>query len=253
MASHLMTNLLPQNKAKHVAIIMDGNGRWAKSCNKSRNFGHKAGAKSVRKIVTTAARQNLEALTLYAFSSENWQRPKKEINLLFELLLVTLDGQLDELHKNKIKLNILGNYQVMPARLVSKINKAKTLTEGNGGMQLNVALNYGSRWELTQAAKALAQACQKGDISFEDIEESSLDAFLSTASLPPLDLLIRTGGEQRLSNFLLWQAAYAELYFTDTFWPDFDEHAFDQALGWFATRKRRFGKTDAQINQASSR
>lgn len=237
--------------AKHIAIIMDGNGRWAKARKKPRVFGHKRGVKSVRRTIEHAARLGVQSLTLYAFSSENWNRPKAEVKMLFELLLVTLSEQLAELHKNNIRLCIIGDEAALPQRLVKKIAKAKQLTQNNTGMTLNIALNYGARWEITQAARRLAQACEQGELNAAQIDESSIDAQLETTGQPDLDLLIRTGGEIRLSNFLLWQAAYAELYFTDVFWPDFDEQEFDQALSWFATRKRRFGKTDAQINETA--
>ncbi len=242
-------NPQPTCPAKHIAIIMDGNGRWAKARNKPRVFGHKRGVKSVRRTIEYAARLGVESLTLYAFSSENWNRPKAEVKMLFELLLVTLSEQLAELHKNNIKLCIIGDQTALPKRLVKKITKARLLTQSNTGMILNIALNYGARWEITQAARRLARACEQGELSAAQIDEASMDAQLETAGQPDLDLLIRTGGEIRLSNFLLWQAAYAELYFTDVFWPDFDEQEFDQALNWFTGRKRRFGKTDEQINE----
>jgi len=234
--------------ARHVAIIMDGNGRWAKSRKKPRFFGHKQGVKTVRRTVEHAASIGIESLTLYAFSSENWRRPEAEVKLLFELLSLSINEQLGDLHKNNIKLNVIGNQAALPARLIKKITKAVELTKSNTGMQLNIALNYGSRWELTNAAKELALACQRGEIDAEQIDETRLDACLSTAGQAELDLLIRTGGEHRLSNFLLWQAAYAELYFTDTYWPDFNESKLDDALLWFTTRKRRFGKIDEQLS-----
>lgn len=237
----------PTCPAKHIAIIMDGNGRWAKARKKPRVFGHKRGVKSVRLTIEHAARIGVQSLTLYAFSSENWNRPKAEVKMLFELLLVTLSEQLAELHKNNIKLSIIGDETALPKRLVNKIAKARQLTQNNTGMVLNIALNYGARWEITQAARRLARACEQGELSAAQIDEASLDALLETAGQPDLDLLIRTGGEIRLSNFLLWQAAYAELYFTDVFWPDFNQQEFDRAISWFAARQRRFGKTGAQI------
>ncbi len=238
--------------AKHIAIIMDGNGRWAKARNKPRIFGHKNGVKSVRRTIEHAARIGVQSLTLYAFSSENWNRPTSEINMLFELLLVTLNEQLDELHDNNIKLSIIGEKDALPRRLVKKINKACTLTQNNTGMVLNVALNYGARWEITRAARQLAEACEQGKLKFAQIDEAMLEDQLQTAGQPDLDLLIRTGGEIRLSNFLLWQAAYAELYFTDVFWPEFDQRELNRALQWFGARRRRFGKTDEQIDENPS-
>ena len=236
--------------ARHVAVIMDGNGRWAKSRGKARLFGHRQGVKTVRRIVEHSAAIGLQSLTLYAFSSENWRRPKAEVKLLFELLSFSISDQLAELHNNNIKLCVLGDLDALPARLVKKIKAALNTTKGNTGLILNIALNYGARWELTQVARQLADACQRGEINPDDIDEDRFAAQLTTAGQTELDLLIRTGGEHRLSNFLLWQAAYAELYFCDTYWPDFDEACMDEALAWFASRKRRFGKTDEQLEEA---
>ncbi len=234
-------------KPRHVAIIMDGNGRWAKARKKPRFFGHKQGVKTVRRCVEYAAKIGIESLTLYAFSSENWRRPEAEVKLLFELLSLSISEQLADLHKNNIKLNVIGDQAALPARLIRKITRAIELTQNNTGMQLNIALNYGARWEIANAAKQLALACQNGEMDANKIDETALEARLSTAGQAELDLMIRTGGEHRLSNFLLWQAAYAELYFTDTYWPDFNEAQLDDALSWFASRKRRFGKIDEQI------
>lgn len=232
---------------RHVAIIMDGNGRWAKARKKPRFFGHKQGVKTVRRTVEHATRIGIESLTLYAFSSENWRRPEAEVKLLFELLSLSISEQLADLHKNNIKLTVIGDQLALPARLTRKITRAVELTRNNTGMRLNIALNYGARWEIANAAKELALACQNGEMDANKIDETALEAHLSTAGQPELDLMIRTGGEYRLSNFLLWQAAYAELYFSDTYWPDFNETALDDALSWFATRKRRFGKIDEQF------
>lgn len=233
---------------RHIAIIMDGNGRWAKARNKPRFFGHKQGVKTVRRTVEYAASIGIESLTLYAFSSENWRRPEAEVKLLFELLSLSISEQLADLHKNNIMLNVIGDQAALPGRLVKKISRAIDLTQHNTGMKLNIALNYGARWELSNAAKELALACLRGEIKPEQIDEARLEGCLSTAGQAELDLLIRTGGEHRLSNFLLWQAAYAELYFSDTYWPEFNETELDKALSWFASRKRRFGKTDEQIS-----
>lgn len=232
---------------RHVAIIMDGNGRWAKARKKPRFFGHKQGVKTVRRTVEHATKIGIESLTLYAFSSENWRRPEAEVKLLFELLSLSISEQLADLHKNNIKLTVIGDQLALPARLTRKITRAVELTQNNTGMRLNIALNYGARWEIANAAKELALACQNGEMDANKIDETALEAHLSTAGQPELDLMIRTGGEYRLSNFLLWQAAYAELYFSDTYWPDFNEAALDDALSWFATRKRRFGKIDEQF------
>lgn len=236
--------------AKHVAVIMDGNGRWAKARNKPRLYGHRRGVKTVRRIVEYAVVIGLQSLTLYAFSSENWKRPKAEVTLLFELLSLSIGEQLDDLHQNNVKLCVIGELEALPKRLAKKIQKALDVTAQNTGLVLNIALNYGARWELTQAAKSLAISCCAGDISADDIDESALASHLTTAGQADVDLLIRTGGEQRLSNFLLWQAAYAELYFTDIYWPDFSEAEMDAALNWFAGRKRRFGQIDEQLIDA---
>lgn len=243
-------NPRPTCAANHVAVIMDGNGRWAKARNKPRLYGHRQGVKTVRRIVEHAVLIGLNSLTLYAFSSENWNRPKAEVTLLFELLSLSIGEQLDDLHKNNVKLRVIGELDALPKRLANKIQKALDVTAENTGLVLNIALNYGARWELTQAAKQLAIACYAGDISSDEIDESSIEACLTTAGQPDLDLLIRTGGERRLSNFLLWQAAYAELYFTDIYWPDFSEKEMDLALDWFAGRKRRFGQIDEQLAEA---
>lgn len=237
--------------AKHVAVIMDGNGRWAKARNKPRLYGHRQGVKTVRRIVEHVVALGLESLTLYAFSSENWKRPKPEVTLLFELLSLSIGEQLEDLHKNNVKLCVIGELDALPKRLTAKINKAIDTTRENTGMLLNIALNYGARWEIAQAARKLGSACQNGEIKPEQIDEAMLASQLTTSGQPDPDLLIRTGGERRLSNFLLWQAAYAELYFTDIYWPDFDEAAMDDALTWFAGRKRRFGKIDEQFLENS--
>lgn len=240
----------PGCAAKHVAVIMDGNGRWAKVRNKPRLYGHRQGVKTVRRIVEHAVAIGLQSLTLYAFSSENWKRPKAEVTLLFELLSLSIGEQLDDLHKNNVKLCVIGELEALPKRLVKKIQKALDVTARNTGLVLNIALNYGARWEIAQAAKKLAIACNAGEFSVDDIDESALSSHLTTAGQPELDLLIRTGGEQRLSNFLLWQAAYAELYFTDIYWPEFTEAEMDAALNWFNGRKRRFGQIDEQLVEA---
>ncbi len=237
----------PACAAKHVAVIMDGNGRWAKARNKPRLFGHRQGVKTVRRIVEHAVEIGLQNLTLYAFSSENWKRPKAEVTLLFELLSFSIGEQLDDLHKNNVRLCVIGDLGALPKRLSKKIQKALDVTSRNTGLVLNIALNYGARWELAQAAKQLAAACCAGELTVDQIDESALASHLTTAGQAELDLLIRTGGEKRLSNFLLWQSAYAELYFTDIYWPDFNEKEMDAALHWFSRRKRRFGQIDEQL------
>ncbi|MEZ5655900.1 MAG: isoprenyl transferase [Sphingobium sp.] len=219
--------------ARHVAIIMDGNGRWAKKRFLPRAAGHKAGVEAVRKTVRAAREMGLECLTLYAFSSENWKRPEQEIADLTGLMKFFIRADLREFHENNVRLRIIGDYSAFDAEAVALIDEALATTANNTGCTLVIALNYGSQDELVRAA---SKAAQKGAITAETIGME-----LDTADLPPLDLLIRTSGEQRLSNFLLWQAAYAELYFTDMLWPDFDGRALAAALESFAARERRFG------------
>lgn len=219
--------------ARHVAIIMDGNGRWAKKRHLPRALGHKKGVETVREIVRHAATTGLEALSLYAFSSENWKRPEDEINDLMGLLRGFIKSDIDEFAANDVRLKILGDYKALAPDIVDLIEGAISRTAGNRSTTLAVALNYGAQDELVRAARA---AAIDGDITAEAIERN-----LDTADLPPLDLLIRTSGEQRLSNFMLWQAAYAELWFTETLWPDFTPAEFDSALAEFGKRERRFG------------
>jgi undecaprenyl diphosphate synthase len=218
---------------RHVAIIMDGNGRWAKKRHLPRALGHKKGVETVRQIVRHAATTGLEALSLYAFSSENWKRPEDEISDLMGLLRAFIQSDIDEFAANDVRLKILGDYKVLAADIVTLIEDAMARTAHNTRTTLAVALNYGSQDELARAA---ARAAAKGEIT-----PAAIEAELDTADLPPLDLLIRTSGEQRLSNFMLWQAAYAELWFTETLWPDFSPAEFDRALAEFGTRERRYG------------
>lgn len=232
---------------KHVAIIMDGNGRWAQQRGKMRVFGHKAGVKSVRSSVSLASRLGLKALTLFAFSSENWRRPESEVSALMELFIHVLSVEVKKLHENNISLRVIGDRSRFSERLQEKIRKAEELTVGNSGLVLNIAANYGGRWDIAQAAQTLALQVQQGTLLPENITEESFTSLLSTAGLPDVDLLVRTGGDHRISNFLLWQLAYAELYFTPVLWPDFDEQVFSEAIASFASRERRFGCTGEQI------
>jgi undecaprenyl diphosphate synthase len=237
------TQWMPQ----HVGIIMDGNGRWAKHRGLLRTFGHKAGVKAVRAAVSFARKNNIPSLTLFAFSSENWQRPADEVSLLMTLFKRVLVSEIKKLHKNGVKLNIIGDRSRFDSTLNDKIDNALNLTQYNSDLVLNIAANYGGRWDITQATKAVCQKVIDGELKVDDIDEDSLNIHTCLADLPELDLLIRTGGEHRISNFLLWQAAYAELYFTDTYWPDFDEGAFALAINDFKQRQRRFGKTGDQV------
>lgn len=236
-----------KNIAKHIAIIMDGNGRWAQLRGKTRVAGHKSGVESVRNCVTSARKKGVKALTLFAFSSENWQRPAKEVSVLMDLFMYVLTREVKRLHKNDICFKVIGDVSRFSEKLRKKIADAEALTANNSAMVLSVAANYGGRWDITEAAKKLAIKVQQQEISVDDITESALNQGTCLADLPDLDLLIRTGGDYRISNFLLWQAAYAEFYFTDTLWPDFNEDEFGKALEVFIQRERRFGKTGEQV------
>jgi len=235
---------------QHVAIIMDGNGRWAQMQGKNRVAGHKAGVESVRAVVASARKSEVKALTLFAFSSENWQRPAKEVSVLMDLFMYVLTKEVKRLHKHNIRFKVIGDLSRFSSKLQQNIDKSEKLTEKNTGLVLSIAANYGGRWDIAQAAKQLASQVQNGDMSLDDIDENSLHQQTCLADLPPLDLLIRTGGDFRISNFLLWQAAYAEFYFTEVLWPDFDETEFDNATACFDQRERRFGKTGEQARES---
>jgi len=233
----------------HVAIIMDGNGRWAKNRGKTRVTGHKSGVESVRSSVSYARKMGVKALTLFAFSSENWQRPEAEVTVLMELFMLVLNREVKRLHKNDIRFRVIGDISRFSNKLQEKIKAAEQLTQNNNGMILSVAANYGGRWDIANAAKIMARQVIDKKIELEQITEQSLQTHTCLSDLPELDLLIRTGGEHRISNFLLWQAAYAELYFTDILWPDFNEMQFNEAVIDFTQRERRFGKTGDQVKQ----
>ncbi|GAC14360.1 polyprenyl diphosphate synthase [Aliiglaciecola lipolytica] len=235
------------NIPKHVAIIMDGNGRWAKKKGKIRTFGHKAGVESVRSAVRFARQNGIESLTLFAFSSENWNRPAEEVGVLMDLFNFVLNSEAKKLNKNDVRLKVIGDTSRFDSKLVEKINKAEQLTENNNALILNIAANYGGRWDILNAAKSFAKQAAAGSLDVDNAEEADLNQFMSLAEQPELDLLIRTGGEHRISNFLMWQCAYAELYFTDTLWPDFDEQAFQLAVNDYSDRQRRFGMTGEQV------
>ena len=236
-----LTSGAPAHGARHVAIIMDGNGRWAKKRFLPRIAGHRAGVEAVRRVARAARELGLECLTLYAFSSENWKRPASEVADLMALLRHFIQSDLDEFHANGVRLRIIGNYRALDPSLVEMIDNAMARTAGNSGPIIAIALNYGAQDELVRMAQTLARRVAAGEIAAEEIGLDDVDAALYTADLPPLDLMIRTSGEQRLSNFMLWQAAYAELYFTDMLWPDFDARALTAALDAFRLRDRRFG------------
>lgn len=239
-----MNELNPTNIPKHVAIIMDGNGRWAKQQGKMRVFGHTNGVKAVRRSVSYARQIGVQSLTLYAFSSENWNRPEAEVSALMTLFMQALDREVKKLHKNNIKLLILGDKSRFSDKLQEKIAKAEKLTENNTALTVNIAANYGGCWDIVQAAQKLAGQVKAGELAPEQINEELFQQMLVTKAQPPVDLLIRTSGEQRISNFLLWQIAYAELYFTDVLWPDFNEEEFNRAVFAFQQRERRFGGSE---------
>nr|WP_319939762.1 (2E,6E)-farnesyl-diphosphate-specific ditrans,polycis-undecaprenyl-diphosphate synthase [Xenorhabdus sp. psl] len=235
---------------KHVAIIMDGNGRWAKKRGKLRISGHRAGIKAVRSAVSFSVKHEIESLTLYAFSSENWNRPQQEVSSLMELFVFALDNEVKSLHKHNVKLSVIGDISRFSSRLQERIRRSVELTAGNTGLQLNIAANYGGRWDLLQSVKQIAEKIRENELAPEDITEDTVGNFINLSNQSEVDLVIRTGGEHRISNFLLWQIAYAELYFTDILWPDFDETAFEGAINAFAKRERRFGGTipdDAEV------
>ncbi|NUF28097.1 Undecaprenyl pyrophosphate synthetase [Gilliamella bombicola] len=225
----------------HVAIIMDGNGRWAQQRNQLRVIGHRAGLKTVRKIVAYAARLKVKVLTLYAFSSENWKRPPNEVSALISLFIYALNREIKNLHKNNVRLNIIGDISRFSEHLQEMIVRAEDLTKNNSGLVLNIAANYGGRWDILQSAKKMAMQIKKGEITLEQVTEDRFASIMCMGKFPEVDLVIRTGGEYRISNFLLWQIAYSELYFTDTLWPDFNQTLFDEAINVFNARERRFG------------
>ncbi|MGK3143032.1 (2E,6E)-farnesyl-diphosphate-specific ditrans,polycis-undecaprenyl-diphosphate synthase [Pantoea sp. C2G6] len=239
--NHNNTDDQQGNGPRHVAIIMDGNGRWAKNQGKLRISGHKAGVKSVRRAVSFAVSNHLEALTLYAFSSENWSRPAQEVTALMELFVWALDSEVKSLHKHNVRLRVIGDTSRFSPRIQERIRRSEALTENNDGLTLNIAANYGGRWDIIEGVKKLAEQVQEGLLRPDQITEESLTSQLCMHELAPVDLVIRTGGEHRISNFLLWQIAYAEFYFTDVLWPDFDENVFEGALNAFSLRERRFG------------
>ena len=234
-------------KPAHVAIIMDGNNRWASARGLSGVRGHRAGAEAVRNIVRRAAEQGVGTLSLFAFSSENWRRPTPEINALMELFLMALKRDVKKLHSKSVRLTILGDRQGFSKTIQKYIHQAEEMTANNSGMHLIVAANYGGHWEIATAARKLAQRVAEGELLPDDIDEKSMSEAMGMQHVPAIDLCIRTSGEQRLSNFMLWQLAYAELYFSPLLWPDFDANAFDQALADFAQRQRRFGMNGRQI------
>ncbi len=240
------TQAVPESGAvpQHVAIIMDGNGRWARSRLLPRIAGHKRGGEAVRAVVRAAAERGIEFLTVFAFSSENWRRPQEEVSMLMQLFLNALQQEVRELHKNAIRFRVVGDLSRFDPRIVELIAEGESLTANNRRLTLTIAANYGGRWDILQAMQRFAAEHPQ---QAQNVTESDLAPYLSMHYAPEPDLFIRTGGEQRISNFLLWQLAYSELYFTDTLWPDFDARALDQAIGWYRQRERRFGRTSDQV------
>ncbi len=232
---------------RHLAIIMDGNGRWAKRRRLPRVAGHRAGVEAVRRVVAPCAEMGIEVLTLFAFSSENWSRPKREVALLMELFFTSLQEEAMKLRENNVRLRVIGDDSAFPAKLRGSIDEVQKLTRENSGLILVIAANYGGRWDITQAARALARRVAAGFMGAEEITEAAVEAHLSLGDLPDPDLIIRTGGEQRISNYLLWQLAYTEFFFTDSLWPDFTPAHLEMALNSYAMRQRRFGKTSEQV------
>ena len=231
----------------HVAIIMDGNGRWAKRQHLPRIAGHRRGVEAVRATVRACAERGIRFLTLFAFSSENWRRPAEEVALLMQLFQVALANEVEKLHKNGVRLKVVGDTRRFDANIRRAIEQAERLTAANHGLTLTIAANYGGRWDILQA---LARLAKDKKTSLDEVEETALAPYLAMSYAPEPDLFIRTGGEQRISNFLLWQLAYSELYFTDTLWPDFDAAALDLAIASYRSRERRFGRTSEQLEAA---
>ena len=245
LKSKIDTDKLPV----HVAVIMDGNGRWAQLKGKPRIFGHRNGVQAVREVSEAAAEIGVKWLTLYAFSTENWNRPPLEVSALMGLLIETIKNEVSTLNKNDIRLNAIGDLEKLPAKSYKALLKGMENTKDNKRMTLTLALNYSARWEIARAARGIAADAASGKIRPEDINEDLFESYLATAGMPNPELMIRTSGENRISNYLLWQLAYAELYFTDVFWPDFRKENFYEALLDFQKRERRFGMTSDQIRE----
>lgn len=236
------------NLPTHVAVIMDGNGRWAKKHGRIRTIGHQSGVKSVRNTVERAAELGVKYLTLYAFSTENWNRPKMEINALMQLLVRTINKETKTLTDNEIRLNAIGDIQSLPSNCITELNEAIETTKDNSKMTLTLALSYSSRWEIAQCMRDIAKNVKSGQLNPEEITEETISSHLCSSDIPDPELLIRTSGELRISNFLLWQLAYTELFFTDKLWPDFNKDDFDEAIIAYQNRERRFGKTSDQVH-----
>ena len=236
----------------HVAIVMDGNGRWANQRLLPRSAGHREGVKATRRIIEAAGKAGIKTLTLFAFSSENWNRPKKEVSALMNLFVSSLEQEIQKLHENGVRLRFIGDKSRFSEELQIKINEAENITASNKKFILNIAANYGGRWDIVNASKLLIKDLLDNQFSLDDINEEKFNKYLSTFPTQDPDLFIRTAGEQRISNFLIWQLAYTELYFTDVFWPDFDQQQLQSALDHYATRKRKFGLTQEQVDKRTN-
>lgn len=247
MADHLKPHINPDTVPQHIAIIMDGNGRWAKSKGMPRVLGHRSGVKSVREVTEAAAEIGVRYLTLYAFSTENWNRPPAEVTALMTLLVETIKGEIRDLNKNGVRLLAIGDIEALPAASYKALVQGMEDTRDNTRINLVLALNYSAKWEILRAARLLAEQARSGAILPEKIDEAAFEAALSTHGIPDPELLIRTSGETRISNFLLWQIAYAELYFTPVFWPDFGRKELFEAILSYQRRERRFGMTSEQL------
>lgn len=237
----------PPGAPRHLAIVMDGNGRWAERRRRPRSFGHREGQKALRATVEYCLRRGIGALTLFAFSSENWKRPEEEVGALMQLFLKALDREVDELHGHGVRIEFIGDLSAFSEELRVRMQRAMEKTRGNSALCANVAVNYGGRWDIAHAARQAAAAAVRGELPPDAIDEATLAPYFALAAQPPVDLFIRTGGEMRISNFLLWQIAYAELVFIDTLWPDVDASVLDRAVEEFQRRERRYGLTSAQV------
>jgi len=235
------------HRPRHIVVVMDGNGRWAKKRYMPRTAGHHAGVKATRNIVEDCVKEQIQVLTLFAFSSENWKRPEQEVSSLMALFITTLQSEIKSLHKQNVCVTFIGDCSAFSEKLQIKIQETENLTKDNTGLKLNIAVNYGGRWDIVEACKIMIEKIQSGEFQVDDVNADLINRYVCLAGLPSPDLFIRTGGEKRISNFLIWQLAYTELYFTDVLWPDFKSSSFFTALEWYASRQRRFGKTGEQI------
>ena len=243
-------NIDLQKVPQHIAIIMDGNGRWAKQQGENRIYGHYEGVNSVRDVVEAAGEVGVKFMTLYAFSTENWNRPKEEVDALMELLVSTISAETPQLNKKNVRLQAIGNLNSLPPKCLQELNESIELTSSNTGLTLVLALSYSSKWELVNAVKQIASDAKSGKVNIDEITEQHIEKYLCTTHIPDPELMIRTSGEHRISNFLLWQLAYAEFYFTEKLWPDFRKEDLFEAILNFQHRERRFGKTSEQLTQS---